>query len=152
MAGNDADTLTPPEDFVMERVHALFSGSGAFALCFLVSLALLAVFATLYSVLTSHSEMGLIRNGNKAAALSLGGAIVGFVIPVSKAVSQSSNLTDLVAWAGIAFVAQMVAYGVAAILVPHLRKAVADDRVASGILLAALAVAIGLLNAASMTS
>jgi putative membrane protein len=144
--------LRPPEDVTMERVQELFRGSGVFALCFLVSLALLAVFVTLYSVLTSHREMTLIRDGNKAAALSLGGAIIGFVIPLGKAVAQSAGLTDLIVWAAIAFVAQLLAYVIAAILVPHLRKAIADDHVASGILLAALAVAIGMLNAASMTT
>jgi putative membrane protein len=136
----------------MERVQPLLSGSGAFALSFLVSLALLAVFAMLYSVMSAHREMTMIRRGNKAAALSLGGAIVGFVIPVGKAVAQSASLTDLVVWAAIAFVAQILAYGAVATLVPHLRKAIAEDHVASGILLAALAVAIGILNAAAMTA
>jgi putative membrane protein len=135
----------------MERVQELISGSGAFALSFLVSLTLLAVFATLYSFMTAHREMTMIRRGNTAAALSLGGAIVGFVIPAGKAVAQSVSLVDLVVWAAIAFVAQILAYVLAAAVVPHLRKAVADDHVASGILLAALAVAIGILNAASMT-
>jgi len=135
----------------MERVQELLSGSRAFGLSFLVSLGLLAVFATLYSVMTAHREMTMIRRGNKAAALSLGGAIVGFVIPMSKAVAQSVSLTDLVVWAAIACAAQAVAYMIAAALVPHLRKAIADDHVASGILLAALAVAIGMLNAAAMT-
>ena len=135
----------------MERVQELFSGSAAFALSFVVSLALLAVFATLYSLLSAHREMMLIRQGNRAAALSLGGAIVGFVIPVGKAVAQSVSMVDLLVWALIALVAQVIAYGLAAAVLPHLRKAIADDHVASGILLAALAVAIGLLNAASMT-
>src|SRR6266852_9912976 len=144
--------LQPPEDTIMERVQELFSGSGAFALTFLVSLALLGAFITLYSFLTSHREMTLIRRGNKAAALSLGGAIGGFVIPVGKAVAQSVSLVDLVVWAAIAFVAQILAYAAAAALVPHLSKAIADDHVASGILLAALAVAIGILNAAAMTA
>jgi putative membrane protein len=136
----------------MESVQELFSGSGAFALTFLVSLALLGAFITLYSFLTAHREMTLIRRGNKAAALSLGGAIVGFVIPVGKAVAQSASLIDLVVWAVIAFVAQILAYAAAAALMPHLRKAIADDHLASGILLAALALAIGMLNAASMTA
>ena len=136
----------------MERVQELFSGSGAFALTLLVSLALLALFIFLYSVLTAHHEMTLIRQGNKAAAVSLGGAIVGFSLPVGKAVAQSGSLLDLVVWAAIAFVAQILAYAAAAALVPHLRKAIADDHVASGILLAALALAIGILNAASMTA
>jgi putative membrane protein len=136
----------------MERVQELFSGSGAFALAFLVSLTLLGAFITLYSVLTAHREMTLIRRGNKAAALSLGGAIVGFVIPVAKAVAQSASLIDLVLWAAIAFVAQILAYAAAAALMPHLGRAIADDHVASGILLAALALAIGVLNAASMAA
>ena len=135
----------------MERVQELFSGSAAFALSFVVSLVLLAVFATLHSLLSAHREMMLIRQGNRAAALSLGGAIVGFVIPVGKAVAQSVSMVDLLVWALIALVAQVIAYGLAAAVLPHLRKAIADDHVASGILLAALAVAIGLLNAASMT-
>jgi putative membrane protein len=135
----------------MERVQELFSGSGAFALCFLVSLVLLAVFVTLYSLMTAHREMTMIRGGNTAAALSLGGAIVGFVIPVGKAVAQSASVTDMIVWAAIAFVAQALAYGATAVLVPHLSRAIADDRVASGILLAALSVAIGILNAAAMT-
>jgi putative membrane protein len=106
---------------------------------------------TLYGLLTPYREIALIRKGNKAAALSLGGAIVGFVIPVGKAVAQSVSLVDLLVWAAIAFVAQLLAYALAAALMPHLRRAIVDDHIASGILLAAIAVAIGILNAASMT-
>jgi putative membrane protein len=136
----------------MKGVQELFSGSGAFALSFLASLALLALFIALYSFITAHREMTMIRRGNKAAALSLGGAIVGFVIPVSKAVAQSITLNDLIVWAAIAFVAQMFAYVIAAAMVPHLHRAIADDHIAIGILLAALAIAIGVLNAAAMTA
>jgi len=135
----------------MERVQLLLSGSGAFVLTFVLSLVLLAAFVTLYSLLTSHREMTLIRGGNTAAALSLGGAIVGFVIPVSKAVAQSSELTELIVWAAIAFVAQALAYGATAVLVPHLQRAIESDNVASGVLLAALAIGIGMLNAAAMS-
>lgn len=135
----------------MQSVASTLSGSVAFAETFAVSLVLLAVFASVYSLLTAHHEMALIRNGNRAAALSFGGAVVGFVIPVGKAVAQSSGMTDLLVWAAIAFVAQVLAYFAAALLVPHLRKSIEEDRVASGILLAALAIAIGVLNASAMT-
>jgi putative membrane protein len=135
----------------MERLSVLVSGSGAFAVTFLVSLALLALFVALYSLMTAHREMTMIRSGNRAAALSLGGAIVGFVIPVAKAVAQSADVPDLVVWAAIAFVAQVVAYFLTSALVPHLSKTIADDHVASGILAASLAISIGMLNAAAMT-
>ena len=77
----------------MQGVTTALSGSGAFAVTFLVSLVLLAVFAALYSAITSHSEMALIRAGNKTAALSFGGAIIGFVIPVGKAVAMDMILS-----------------------------------------------------------
>jgi putative membrane protein len=135
----------------MDRIQTVLAGSGAFALTFAVSLVLLAVFAAVYSAITSHHEMALIRTGNRAAALSYGGALVGFAIPVAKAVAQSVSTIDLVVWSAIAFVAQLLAYGAATLLVPHLRKSIEHDHVASGILLAALAIAIGVLNAAAMT-
>ena len=130
---------------------ALLSGSGAFAETFAVSLVLLAVFATLYSLITLHREMAMIRAGNKTAALSFGGAIIGFVIPVAKAASQSTDLVDLTVWSAFAFVAQCLGYFAAVMLIPHLRKSIEDDHVASGIMLTALSVAIGMLNAAAMS-
>jgi putative membrane protein len=66
-------------------------------------------------------------------------------------VAQSTSVVDLLVWAAIAFITQMLAYGVATLMLPHLRRAIEDDQVASGILLTALSIAIGLLNAASMT-
>lgn len=135
----------------MDRIQTVLAGGGAFAVTFAVSLVLLAVFAAVYSAMTSHREMNLIRSGNTAAALSFGGALVGFVIPVGKAVEQSGSTIDLLVWSAIAFVAQLLAYGAAALLVPHLPKSIERDHVASGVLLAALAIAIGILNAAAMT-
>jgi putative membrane protein len=135
----------------MEGVKTALSGSGAFAVTFIVSLVLLAVFAAVYSAITSHHEMTLIRAGNRTAALSFGGAIVGFVIPVGKAIAQSVDMTDLLVWAAIAFIAQLLAYGAAALLVPHLRRSIEADHVPSGILLTALSIAIGVLNAAAMS-
>ncbi len=132
-------------------MQTVLAGSGAFALTFGASLVLLTVFAAVYSAITSHHEITLIRSGNRTAALSFGGALVGFVIPLGKAVAQSVSLIDLVVWSAIAFAAQLVAYGAVAVLVPHLRKSIERDQVASGILLAALAIAIGVLNAAAMT-
>ena len=135
----------------MSHLQALLSGSDMFALYFGAALVLLVVFVVLYNVITPYRELDLIRTDNKAAALALGGAIIGFAIPVAKAVSQSSGLVDMLVWAGLAFIAQLVAYLAASILVPQFKRTIAEDHVASGILLAAMSVAIGILNAACMT-
>ena len=121
------------EDFDGSHAPRCSSGSGAVCLdgSRYRSRAAGQCSAAVYSAITSHHEMTLIRAGNRAAALSFGGALVGFVIPVAKAVAQSTGMTDLIVWSAIAFVAQLLAYGAAALLVPHLRSSIEHDHVAS---------------------
>ena len=57
---------------------------------------------------TPHPEFTLIRQGNVAAAISLGGAIVGYTVPLAKAVSQSESISDLLVWGGVALVGASV--------------------------------------------
>jgi putative membrane protein len=109
------------------------------------------VFVAIYVTVTPHHEFRLIRQGNTAAAISLGGAILGYTVPLAKAVSQSGSISDMLLWSGVALVAQLVAYGIARLALPRLSSHVDEGRTASGIFLAAISVAIGLLNAAAMT-
>ena len=55
----------------MEGVQELFSGSGAFALSFLASLGLLAVFITLYSFVTAHREIDALRDEMRRGRVQL---------------------------------------------------------------------------------
>ena len=109
------------------------------------------VFVAIYVMITPHREFTLIREGNSAAAISLGGALIGYTIPLAKAVSQSEGMMDMVLWSGVALVAQVVAYGITRVLVPALSSDVKTGRSAAGIFLAAMSISIGLLNAAAMT-
>ena len=110
-----------------------------------------ALFVGIYIAITPHREFALIRQGNIAAATSLGGALMGYIIPLAKAVSQSESVGDMLVWSGVALVAQLVAYGVTRLILPTLSNDVHEGRVASGIFLAAMSVGTGLLNAAAMT-
>ena len=108
-------------------------------------------FVAIYVTVTPHHEFRLIRQGNTAAAISLGGAILGYTIPLAKAVSQSTSLAEMLLWSGAALVAQLGAYGITRLLLPQLSAHVDEGKTASGIFLSAIAIAIGLLNAAAMT-
>ena len=109
------------------------------------------LFVAIYVTVTPHREFTLIRQGNSAAAISLGGALLGYTIPLAKAVSQSESVSDMLLWSGVALIAQLVAYGATRLILPTLSSDVNDGKVASGIFLAAMSVSIGLLNAAAMT-
>jgi putative membrane protein len=127
------------------------AGLPYFAAFFGVSLLLLAVCLALYLVITPYPEIKLIREGNAAAAASLGGAIIGFALPLASVVVNSVSLLDMLLWAAVALVVQLAAFAGVRLMVPNIARHVREGQVASGILLGAMAIALGLLNAASMT-
>jgi putative membrane protein len=136
------------------RHHALLeylTGLPLFAAYFALGLLLLGAFVFIYVRLTPYREIGLIRAGNSAAAASLGGAIVGFVLPVASSIENSVSLVDMLLWALISLVVQLLAFVIARAMIPTLSKNVQDGQLASGVFLGAVAIALGLLNAACMT-
>ena len=127
------------------------AGLPAFLLYFLVGVALIATFAAIYLRLTAHDEIALIRAGNLAAAIALGGNLVGFAVPLEKAISQASSIPDCVLWAVAAMIIQFAAYGVARLLIPELSRKIEQDNLPAAAMLAVIAVISGTLAAASMT-
>jgi putative membrane protein len=127
------------------------AGLPAFLLYFAVSLALFIVFFLLYTWVTPYDEVALIREGNTAAAISLSGALIGFVLPLASAIAHSVHLLDMIVWAVIAMVTQIVVYFVVGLAVPHFVEAIRAGRTSAATLLATLALAAGLLNAAALT-
>ena len=127
------------------------TGIDAHFVYFGIAAVAVVVFVATYTAVTPQHELRLIRQGNTAAAVSLGGAVLGYTVPLAKAVSQSARISDMLLWGGVALVAQLVAYGVTRVVLPQLSSHVDEGKTASGILLAAISVAIGLLNAAAMT-
>ena len=136
------------------RHHALLgylTGLPLFAAYLGVGLLLLGAFVFIYVRITPYKEISLIRNGNAAAAASLGGAIIGFVLPVASSIENSVSLLDMLLWALISLVVQLLAFVIARAMVPAISKNVEQGQLASGVFLGAIAIALGLLNAACMT-
>jgi putative membrane protein len=119
----------------------------AFAGFFLTAVALLAGFIAVYLLVTPYQELALIRAGNEAAALSLGGVVIGFALPIAVSVAVSHNLYAMIGWGVVAGVVQLLAYVVARLALPRLNEHILQGRAASGILVASLAIGVGILNA-----
>ena len=71
-----------------------FQDIGNFLLYFGVALGFEALFIALYMAVTSHHETTLIKQGNSAAAISLGGAVLGFTLPLASVIVHSVSLVD----------------------------------------------------------
>jgi putative membrane protein len=135
----------------MRQVFDSFAGFDDFLVYLGVSLSLLYLFVWVYIRVTPWREMALIRTGNMAAAFSLGGAILGFIVPLSAAVKYSVNVVDMLIWGLIALLVQIAAFIVVKMLVPSVTQDIEAGNGAQGFFLGVASLAVGLLNAACMS-
>lgn len=135
----------------MEAFEPLLLGLGNFVIYFGMGLVALLLFKVLYTLFTPYDDWALVKNQNSAAACALGGAIIGFAIALGSAASNSVSMLDFAVWAVVALVAQIVAYFVVRLFMPLISQRIQDNEVPAGIVLGSVSIAIGILNAASMT-
>jgi putative membrane protein len=112
---------------------------------------LLVVFFFIYTRATPYDEIVLIRQGNSAAALSLAGALVGFSLTVGSGIIHSNNVLEFIAWSVLAMVVQVAAYAITVRLVHISQDQIESGNAAFGGLLGAISVAVGIINAASLS-
>jgi len=119
----------------------------AFASFFVTAIILLLAFLAIYVRITPYNELTLIRQGNEAAAISLGGALIGFALPITVAVAVSHNLYAMIGWGVVASAVQLLTFIAARLALPRLNESIPQGKLASGIFLASLAIGVGILNA-----
>ncbi len=134
-----------------ESVLASIAGFPEFIAFFVLAIGLVLVFARLYSWVTPHDEFSLIRANNSAAAVAFGGALIGFALPLSSAITHSVSFLDCAIWGAIALLVQVLTFLVVRLVVRQLPGKISAGEMASGIFSAACSITIGLVNAASMT-
>jgi putative membrane protein len=122
----------------------------SFIAYFVLGAVLIALFVALYISLTPYREMALIRAGNRAAATTLSGSIIGFVLPLASVIAHSASLVDVVVWGVVALMVQLGGFVAARMLLPGLPRAIEEGNVAYAIFVAGLALALGILDAACM--
>ena len=128
------------------------SGFPAFIAHFALAVLFLVIFAAVYTKITHHDELQLIRQGNTAAALSLAGSLIGFSLPLAASVEYSESILDNALWACVSLVVQVAVYYLARLVIDDLSGRIERQEMAAGIWLAAVSIAGGQLAAASMTT
>ena len=110
---------------------------------------LLYAFIQAYVRFTPYNEFALIQQDNVAAAIALGGACLGFSITLAASIYFTHNLLEMALWALITTGVQMALF---LIMRKSSSKAIEEGKVAPAVFLASLSVALGLLNAMSISS
>ena len=129
----------------------LFAGFISF---FFTAVVLVVIFLYLYAIVTPYDDYKLIfEDNNIAASLGFSGAIIGVSIPLYSALVHSVSYIDFAIWGAIAIIIQLIF----AFIVTRLggkysfKTKISEGVIPVGILMAFLSIAIGLLNAGSMS-
>lgn len=134
-----------------DSILASVAGLPEFVSFFVLSVLLMLLFIRFYSWLTPHDEFALIRANNPAAALAFAGALLGFAIPLASAVEHSISLLDCAIWGAIALLVQVVTFAAVRFALKELPERITRGEMAAGVFSAGCSLAVGMINAASMT-
>ena len=136
----------------MFDIAYFIDGAVHFVVAFGLACLFLTIFKWLYQVSTPYDERALIAANNTAAAVALGGAILGFALPLASALEVTSSIVEFAAWGLLAGVIQIVAaFIIRRLIVRDMTARIESGNIASAIYSAATSIGVGLLNAASMT-
>ena len=139
------DALTSPE------VQAFASGFPVLVVHLVATLALLAGGAVIYGLLTPWKEIGLIREGNSAAAVAFGGVLLGLASPLAVSLSVSTSVRDILLWGLATLILQLLAFRVVDLVLTGLPQRIQDGEVSAAVLLVAAKLATALILAAALT-
>lgn len=117
----------------------------------LLASVLIAVFLRVYTLITPCDEFLLIRQGNNAAALSLGGSLLGFSLTIASAIIHTADYREFLAWAAGAMLVQVLVYGVTSKILRISKEHIETGNTAFGGLMGAISLAIGAVNAACIS-
>ena len=135
----------------MDFVKFSLEGLDEFLVFFGLAVAFAAIFLVLYVKVTPYNELKLIREGNTAAAASLSGALIGFTLPLASSIIHSVHPWDMMIWGVIALLVQLLVFVLVRFTLVNVTRRIPQGEVASGVLLGAVSVCAGILNAACMT-
>ena len=127
------------------------TGFENYLLHLLTATALIMVFFVAYTYVTPFDEVLLIRQGNNAAALSLGGALIGFSLTVASSILHTDTYYQFLAWAVGAMIVQILVYVVTAKLLHISKGHIEAGNTAFGGLIGGLSLSLGIINAACIS-
>lgn len=116
-----------------------------------ITIAILVAGVLLYIWITPWDEMSLIRAGNTAAAISLGGAIIGLALPLAFAMSASVSVYEILIWGPVTLILQIIAFRIADLVLRDLPTRIESGEIGAATLLVSIKLAVAAINAAAVS-
>lgn len=132
-------------------LNAFVAGFPDFIIQLAVALGLFVASLVIYTLMTPHKELQLIRDGNPSAALAYGGVIVGLGIPLGSCLAHSFGVWDLLIWGVVTLLIQLLAFRFADIFLRNLPRRIKEGDVAAAIFLMSIKIGLALILAGAVS-
>ena len=135
-----------------EQLEHFLANLTEFLAFFIAAALLVLIFVVVYTRVTRHNELALIKNNSTAAALAFSGALIGFALPLASTMINSVTVVQMVLWGVVALIVQVLVYLIIRLPMPRISQRIDAGEVAAGIWLGTCSIVAGILNAAAMTT
>ena len=136
----------------MSELYDNFGASLSGFLIFFVAAAVLTIlFVLIYTRITRHNEIELIKNNSVAASVAFSGSLIGFGLPLASTIINSVTIVEMLLWGVIALIVQVLTYLLIRLPMPRISERIEANEIAAGIWLGSCSLMAGILNAASIT-
>ncbi|MBK8543636.1 MAG: DUF350 domain-containing protein [Caulobacteraceae bacterium] len=131
-------------------LNAFVAGFPDFIIQLGIALGLFVASLVIYTLMTPHKELALIRAGNPSASLAYGGVIVGLAIPLGSCLAHSFGVIDLLIWGVVTLLIQLLAFRFADIFLRGLPRRIAEGDVAAAVFLMSIKIGLALIMAGAV--
>ena len=139
-----------PSQLQSPEVQAFATGFPVTLLHASVTLVMLILGTALYALLTPHKEITLIREGNSAAALSLGGVMVVLAIPLAISLTASTSVIEIMIWGAATIAVQLLVFRITDMVLKGLPERIHEGEISAAALLVGAKLATALILAAAV--
>jgi putative membrane protein len=139
-----------PPQLQSPEIQAFATGFPLTLLHAAVTVLILFLGATLYILMTPHREITLIREGNAAAAFSLGGVLLGLSLPLAVSLHASTSALEIAIWGASTVVVQLLVFRLVDMILRGLPQRIQEGEVAAAALLVGAKLATAVILAAAV--
>ncbi|MDP1988824.1 DUF350 domain-containing protein, partial [Phenylobacterium sp.] len=124
-----------PPQLQSPEIQAFATGFPITLLHIGITVLMLLIGATIYVLMTPHREISLIREGHSAAALSLGGVLLGLAIPLATSLARSTSIIEIGLGGAATVALQLLIFRLVDLLLHGLPQRIQDGEIAAAALL-----------------
>jgi putative membrane protein len=124
-----------------------FTALSNFFTYFFVGITMLFIFTALYIKTTPYNELTDIREGKVTSAITLVGAMLGFLFPILSLSIHGATIVEFISWSVVAGLVQLTVF---AVMYKAFTAEAGSTNVAYAVFYAGVAMATGLMNAFSL--